>query len=148
MTAQHLQEAEDFILMDAQTSMLFELKSNIKKGNGCRYARLKPVELDSGLWVVGERLTRLNAMTTSTTECCLQQLLPSKHPVTRLLMVRAHRSGHRGRDATLARFRMKYCAPQGSKLARSVKANCQRCKIPEATDGAVARSQTETLTSL
>ena len=47
-------------------------------------------------------------------------------------MRRAHRHGHRGRDATLAKFREKYWVPQGSKLARKVTHNCQLCKIRQA----------------
>ena len=50
-----------------------------------------------------------------------------------LFMQRAHQAGHTGRDATLAPFRMLYCAPHGSKLARSVKMNCQLCKLRDAT---------------
>ena len=37
-------------------------------------------------------------------------------------------AGHRGQDATLARFRMRYWAPHGS-IARSVKMSCQLCKL-------------------
>ena len=68
-----------------------------------------------------------------TPDSSLQRLLPSKHPATRLFMERAHQAGgHRGRDATLARFRMRYWTPQGSKLARLVKMNCQLCKLRDA----------------
>lgn len=130
VTPQHLKEAEDFIVMEAQKSIERELKKcNSKKGNGGNFAKLKPVKTVNGLWVVGERLSRYNAMVS---EASLQKLLPSKHPVTRLLMVRAHQAGHRGRDATLAQFRMGYWVPHGSKLARSVKMNCQLCKLRDA----------------
>ena len=48
-------------------------------------------------------------------------------------MQHAHQAGgHRGRDATLARFRMHYWTPQNSKLARLVKTNCQLCKLRDA----------------
>ncbi len=67
-----------------------------------------------------------------TADSTLQKLLPCNHPVTRLLMQRAHSSGHRGRDATLSRFRQRYWVPQGSKLAQSVKSRCQKCKLREA----------------
>ena len=44
-------------------------------------------------------------------------LMPNNHPYTKLLMKQAHRtSGHRGRDATLARFRTQFWTPQGSML--------------------------------
>ena len=68
-----------------------------------------------------------------TPDSSLQRLLPSKHPAARLFMQRAHQAGgHGGRDATLTRFRMHYCTPQGSKLARLVKEKCQLCKLHDA----------------
>ena len=131
VTAQHLKEAEDFVVKNIQRTIECELKKrNSKKGNGGHYAKLKPVQDASGIWVIGERLNRYNAMTPDSS---LQRLLPSKHPATRLFMQRAHQAGgHRGRDATLARFRMHYWTPQGSKLARLVKTNCQLCKLRDA----------------
>ena len=131
VTAQHLREAEDFVVKNVQKTIECELKkSSSKKGNGGQYATLKPVQDASGNWVVGERLTRYNAMTPDSS---LQRLLPSMHPATRLFTQRAHQAGgHRGRDATLARFRMHYWTPQGSKLARLVKEKCQLCKLRDA----------------
>ena len=131
VTAQHLKEAEDFVVKNIQRTIECELKKrNSKKGNGGHYAKLKPVQDASGIWVIGERLIRYNAMTPDSS---LQRLLPSKHPATRLFMQRAHQAGgHRGRDATLARFRMHYWTPQGSKLAGLVKTNCQLCKLRDA----------------
>ena len=105
-------------------------KSSSKKGNGGHFAKLKPVQDASGIWVVGERLTRYNAMTQDSS---LQRLLSSKHPATRLFKQRADQAGgHRGRDATLAQFRMHYWTPQGSKLARLVKVKRQLCKLHDA----------------
>ena len=131
VTAQHLKEAEDFVVKNIQKTIECELKkSSSKKGNGGHYAKLKPVLDASGIWVVGERLTRYNAMTTDSS---LQRLLPSKHPATCFFMQRTHQAGgHRGRDATLARLRMHYWTPQGSKLARLVIMNCQLCKLRDA----------------
>ena len=60
----------------------------------------------------------------------LERLLPTHHHLTRLLMDRAHeKSGHRGRDGTLARFRQKYWVAQGSKVAQSSKSKCQMFKL-------------------
>ena len=59
-----------------------------------------------------------------------QILLPSNNHVTKLLMTEAHcLSGHKGRDNTLSRFRYKYWTPQASKIAWSVRTNCQKCKL-------------------
>ena len=116
--------------MDVQKSIEGELKmSSIKKGKGGCYAKLKPVQDVTGLWVVGERLIRYNAMPPDSS---LQKLLPTQHPAKRLFMQCAHQAGHRGRDATLARFRMHYWTPHGSKLARTVKMSCQLCKLRDA----------------
>ena len=82
VTAQHLKEAEDFVVKNVQKTIECELKkSNSTKGNGGQHAQLKPVRDASGIWVVGERLTRFNAMTP---DWSLQRLLPSNHPATRL----------------------------------------------------------------
>lgn len=131
VAAQHLKDAENFVVKNIQKTMECELKkSSSKKGHGGRYAKLKPVQDASGIWVVGERLTRYNAMTPDSS---LQRLLPSKHPAKRLFMERAHQAGgHRGRDAALARFRMRYWTSQGSKVARLVKMDCQLCKLRDA----------------
>ena len=131
VTAQHLKEAVDFIVKNIQTMIKCELKkSSSKKGNGDHYAKLKPVQDARGIWLLGERLTRYNAMTPDSS---LQRLFPFKHPATHLFIQHADQAGgHRGRDATLARFRMHYWTPQGSKLARLVKKNCQLCKLRDA----------------
>ena len=121
ITALHLKEAEDFIIEGDLK------KSSNKGGRRAHYAKIRPVLLDvNGMWVFGERLTRYKEMTPDSS---LQKLFPNQHPATRLFMKRAHQAGHRGPDATLARFRMRYWVPQGSKLGRSVKMNCQLCKF-------------------
>ncbi|CAB4033995.1 Hypothetical predicted protein [Paramuricea clavata] len=124
-----LQEAENFIVKEVQKSFESELTKTDRKGRkGGRFACLNPVQDESGLWVVGQRLKNKNSMTVDSS---LQKLLPYRH-VSRLFMQRAHTSGHRGRDATLARFRQLYWVIQGSKLAQSIKSKCQMCKLREA----------------
>ena len=130
VTPELLRAAETFIVKDAQESMTDELCKTDRKGRkGGRYARLNPVLSQNGLWLVGKRLRQHNPMTLDST---LQKLLPYSSRVTRLMMRRAHRQGHRGRDSTLAKFREMYWVPQGSKLAQSVKHNCQLCKLRQA----------------
>ena len=54
VTAQHLKEAEDFVV-NVQKTIECELeKSSSKKGHGGHYAKLKPVQDASGIWVIGE----------------------------------------------------------------------------------------------
>ena len=119
-----------------------ELKKTERKGRkGGRYASLNPVESKGGLWVVGQRLHNNNPMTADSS---LQKLLPLRYHVTRLFMRRAHKSGHRGRDATLARFHQFYWVVQGSKLAQSVKSKmsnvqAERSEVPTAANGTITR---------
>ena len=130
ISVKQLQEAENFIVKEVQKSFESELTKTDRKGRkGGRFACLKPVQDESGLWVVGQRLKNKNPMTVDSS---LQKLLPYRHHVTRLFMQRGHTSGHRGRDATLARFRQLYWVTQGSKLAQSIKSKCQMCKLREA----------------
>ncbi|CAB4042915.1 Hypothetical predicted protein, partial [Paramuricea clavata] len=129
ISVKQLQEAENFIVKEVQKSFESELTKTDRKGRkGGRFACLNPVQDESGLWVVGQRLKNKNSMTVDSS---LQKLLPYRH-VSRLFMQRAHTSGHRGRDATLARFRQLYWVIQGSKLAQSIKSKCQMCKLREA----------------
>jgi len=122
VTPDLLRQAESKILHEVQRDMSHDLTQK-----GGKYTPLKPSLRTDGLWVVGSRLQQYNPMCP---ESDAQVLLPSKHVVTRLLMKNAHETGgHRGRDATLARFRQKYWTPYGSKIAGSVKASCQLCKL-------------------
>ena len=64
-------------------------------------------------------------------------------------MREAHTNGgHRGRDATLARFRNTYCTPHGSKVAMRVKMDCQLCKLgdPQLMSQEMGRLPEERLT--
>ena len=101
-----LRAAETFIVKDAQKSMKEELSKTDTKGRkGGRYATLSPVLSETGVWLVGRHLNQHNPMTL---DSFLPKLLPYSSRVTRLLMRRAHRRGHRGRDGTLAKFREMY----------------------------------------
>jgi len=100
---------------------------NMKKG---KYSKLSLTQDDDGVWRVGSRLARNNPMMLAKQE--LQILLPTNHAFTKLLMRQAHvDSGHRGRDATLARFRHEYWITQGAKVARSITNSCQLCLVRE-----------------
>ena len=119
-----LREAECHVIKDVQRS----ISDEASKKNG-KYSSLQPVLDQDGFWIIGGRLKRSNPMTV---EDDPQKLLPYHHPVTHLIMVSAHEdSGHRSRDATLAKFRQKFWVPHGSKLAASVKHDCQLCKLRE-----------------
>jgi len=125
ITAELLQQAEQLVLQDVQQSCVHEFRN----GKG-RFKALTPSLNSSGIWVVGRRLSNKNPMTP---EGEAQALLPADHIVTRMLMRDAHvASCHRGRDATLARFRGKFWTPHGSKLAWSAKNSCRLCKLRDA----------------
>jgi hypothetical protein len=128
ITPQLFQDAEDFLIKMVQKELDEEMQKKDTKGrSGGRYKSLNSVRDQGGYYVVGQRLKAKNPMTT---DASLQRLLPTNHQLTRLLMDRAHKEcGHRGRDATLARFRQKYWIAQGSKIAQSTKSKCQLCKL-------------------
>lgn len=63
VTTQDLKAAEDFVVKNVQKTTECKLKkSSTKKGNGGHYAKLRPIQDASGIWVVGERLTGYNVM--------------------------------------------------------------------------------------
>ncbi|XP_067939577.1 uncharacterized protein [Watersipora subatra] len=125
ITVKHLEESKTLIIKDVQATMKADLEQAVRG----RYARLKPVINKDGIWVIGEQMGDNNPLQQGSDDPPLK-LLPTNHPYTRLLMDEAHtEGGHRGRDATLARFRHAYWTPQGTKLAKSVKTNCRLCKI-------------------
>jgi len=124
VTPQLLKKAENLVVKEVQGSC-----DAFGDAKG-RFKALTPVLDSSGVWVVGKRLGNKSPMTPDGSR---QVLLPADHVVTRMLMREAHVSGcHRGRDATLARFRSRYWTPHGSKIASSVKNACQLCKLREA----------------
>ena len=99
-----------------------------KKG---KYSKLSLFQDSNGIWCVGKRLAQNNPMII-TSQHHPQVLLPTDNYFTRLLMQQSHKeSGHRGRDATLARFRFEYWTTQGSKLARRIVDSCQLCRVRE-----------------
>ncbi len=121
--------AEILVIKDIQKTMNSELEKVDRKGRkGGIYASLRPVCNEHGIWVIGSRMTK-NPMTLHGDP---QTLLPYSHAATKLYMIQAHKeSVHRGRDATLARFRLNFWSPHGSKLAHTVKHNCQLCRLRE-----------------
>ena len=132
LSTQHLKEAECFVVVDVQKSIECELRKSSNEGKGGHYGKLKPLQDTNGLWVIGEQLTKYNAMTPDSS---LQKLLPAKHPATCLFMQCAHQAGHQGRDATLAQFRMHYLGTtweQTGKISKIELSIVQvaRCKIP------------------
>lgn len=123
ISADLYRSAELLVISEVQKVMYDDLSDR----NG-RYKNLCPMLGDNGIWVVGSRLKDNNPMTSAMSD--LQILLPAGHYVTYLLMRAAHvDGGHRGRDATLARFRERFWVTQGSKLAYSVRSSCQLCKL-------------------
>ena len=126
LTPNLLEEAELFIIRDVQEVLETECRKEDRKGRvGGKFYRLRPV-LDNSVWKVGSRM-KFNPMVPENNP---QSLLPTKHPVTFLIMQQAHVDTiHGGRDTTLARFRQRFWVPQGSKIAAAVVRKCQLCKL-------------------
>ena len=122
LTPTLLEKAEQFLVKDVQRS----IHDEGGEGKPAKtYRNLRPSLVD-GIWVVGTRL-HSNPLVP---ENAPQMLLPTKHPVTTLLMEQAHRQTiHGGREATLARFREKFWIPNGAIIAAAVKRSCLLCKI-------------------
>ena len=114
-------EAEKFLVLEAQGAIDME---------STNYKKLNPAQREDGVWVVGaSRLAENNPMGIHSH---LPFFLPSGHPFAFLAMKAAHERAHRGRDSTLASFRERYWTPSGSKLAKTVVAKCQLCKLRNA----------------
>jgi hypothetical protein len=121
-----LSRSEDVLVRDAQRSIDDECRK-VDRGDkvGGKFYRLNPTKIN-GKWVVGKRLV-FNPMAMDNVP---QRLLPTKHPLTVLIMKQAHtQTIHGGRDSTLAKFRHRFWTPQGSKVASSVVKGCQECKV-------------------
>ena len=131
ITPNVLRDAENVIIRDVQSNLTNDITRKSAQGKqGGIYARLNPIKDNDGMWIVGSRLVRYNPMTPDNQP---QKLVPSKHHVTKLLMMEAHRACiHRGRDATLARFRLNYWTPHGSKIAWGIVSKCQLCILRNA----------------
>ena len=128
LTPDLIRHAESLLVKSAQTENHMQQSQDSGKEKS-RYRSLNPMMGPEGLWVIGARLVRFNPMTSDHNS---QILLPTQHALTKLLMKETHERGHLGRDGTLAKFREKYWTPHGDKLARSVKHQCQTCKLREA----------------
>ena len=119
ITPELLKDAELLLIKEAQSS--WDAKS-IK----LQFRTLTPV-LQDNLWVVGDRISKNSPFNPENKP---QILLPPKHSLTKLLMMKAHRNcGHKHRDETMANFRSRYWTSHCSKIADGVCNNCQLCKL-------------------
>ena len=122
VTAQSLDDAEMILIKEAQSVWTEE---DVKD----QFRDLHPV-LQGGVWVVGTRISHSSPLTPENKP---QVLLPYGHPLCAKLMENCHMDGgHRGRDATLSRFRARFWTPRGSKLSAKICSSCQTCKMTKA----------------
>ena len=113
-----LKDAEKILIIDAQREWT-------PKSINDHFRTLRPVKRD-GCWVVGTRISHESPLTPENEP---QILLPYDHPLTKRIMRDAHcASGHRGRDATVARFRSRFWTSHATKLSKVVCESCQLCK--------------------
>ena len=122
LNLQLLKEAEEKMIKEAQRGIDFSSPD---------YESLNPAQNQAGIWNVGvNRLREYNPLSAITDD--LPVFLPTRHPLTRLAMTKAHKNGHRGRDGTLATFRLKFWTPRGSHVAKAARDRCQLCKRRDA----------------
>ena len=87
--------------------------------------KLRPFLDDEGMLRVGGRLQ----YSTLEYQSKHQLLLPSKHQVTKLLIMDVHESvGHLGQEYVLTNLRQKYWIVQGRAAVRRVLGNCLTCR--------------------
>ena len=94
--------------------------------------KLRPYLDREGMLRVGGRLEN----STLAYQSKHQLLLPSKHPVTKLLIMDVHESvGHLGQEYVLTNLRQKYWIVKGRAAVRRVLGNCLTCRKQNATKG-------------
>ena len=59
-------------------------------------------------------------------------ILSPKHPITKMILKTIHDINHRGVQYCVARSRIFYWIPHASKLMKSIKNNCYKCKLQNA----------------
>ena len=119
VTPELLKEAELLLVKEAQSSWSAK---TVKE----QFRDLHPV-VQNGIWVVGTRVSHASPFTPENKP---QALIPYNHPLCVKLMEECHRTGgHKGRDATLGRFRARFWTSRASKLSMKVCKSCQICKM-------------------
>ena len=122
VTPRLLSTAEKFFIQDAQTAWE-------DKAVHTHFQTLLPVRQD-GLWVVGLRIAHKSPLMPDNRP---HILMPRGHPFTQLLMKESHKhSGHRGRNATITKFRTRFWTSHATKISKSVCSRCQKCKLTKA----------------
>ena len=122
VTAQLLVDAELILVKEAQSVWTEE---DVKD----QFRDLHPVMQD-GVWVVGTRISHASPLTPENRP---QILVPYGHPLCAKLMEECHKEGgHKGRDATLSRFRARFWTSRASKLSMKICESCQTCKRTKA----------------
>ena len=132
-TAEELKKAKKFWIRFVQSTMEEDLLKSVPsedeeatgKVNG-PYRRLSPFKDEEGIWRVGLRVREFTPFTEDNRP---PVLLPKGHKFTLLVMAQAHRKGHVGVVATVAKFRMAgFWTPQAGKLAKTIKSRCVTCR--------------------
>ena len=130
-SAAELKEAKMVWIKFVQTPMEEDLHNSVSEG-GVRkkvhgpYKRMSPYRDEDGVWRIGSRMRDFTPFTEDHKPAIL---LPRDSRYTELLMIKAHRRGHVGVNATVAKFRMAgYWTTQAGKLAKKVKNSCTFCR--------------------
>ena len=124
ITPELLSKVERFLIMEVQKTWSVDTVSS-------NFRTLLPVMQD-GIWVVGVRIAHHSPLTPDNKPMVL---LPNNHPLTRLIMLEAHRDcGHKGQDTTVARFRSRFWTAHATKMSKSICENCQMCKLLHVRD--------------
>ena len=129
LTVDELQKAEIAILKYVQGQSFTEEITALKSQQAVRRSsstyRLSPMIRDDDLLCIEGRLRNSNLSASSKH----QVILPSKHPVTSLIIDYFHQqSGHAGREFVLSLIREKYWIISGRQAVRQVLKRCVTCR--------------------
>ena len=99
-----------------------EFRNNWEK----RFKRLGPVMGSDNIITVGGRIS---SWLKKNWDKDMLLLLPSKSPLSKLIVTSTHYSNHDGVDATVAKVRKDYWIPRLPKLAKEIRNSCSKCRI-------------------
>ena len=120
LTANDIDNAERFWILESQTSMLKDIQSG-------KYKRLCPRKRDDGIYVVGGRARRWMEMSYRYNKSKII-LLPYGHRFSRLYAENIHCRGHLGVLSTASKIRAKFWIVKLLKQVKSIKSNRVICK--------------------
>lgn len=118
LTPDDISKAERFWIIDAQRTMLTDVKKS-------KYKRLYPKRREDGVIVVGHRTGKWVHLSYDKREVIL---IPREHRFSKLYAEHIHRKGHHGVSTTVSKIRLRFWIPQIHNIVKSIRYNSVTCK--------------------